>query len=55
MAFYKNYIKCNHGDYMAPISNDYGIPEPLVDQCIAWHETAHKGHKVNVYKEGSDK
>lgn len=49
------WIKCDRGDYRAPISSDYGIPEQLVPECILWHEIAHKGHTVKIIEEGNIK
>jgi len=39
-------IHCARGDYDAPIGGPYGLPEPMVDKCIADHEMAHKGHSA---------
>ncbi|HME68219.1 MAG TPA: hypothetical protein VKG61_25265 [Streptosporangiaceae bacterium] len=41
-------IHCARGDYTTIIGGPYGLPEGLVDRCMADHEAARKGHKYTV-------
>ena len=53
MAEQQMVLRCNRGDYTTGVIGDpYGIPAGLVERCIAWHETAHRGHRVAVVPAG---
>lgn len=45
------YIKCDKGDYCAPIDGPWGIGILLAPKVMEWHERGHQGHNVNIVEE----